>query len=645
MPEYERTLDTDRLTGASPKTSSYLPLNQDVGPNPVGTNYAALRSAQARGSPYGLLPSPNPVASSRCAPPPPSNMPWPNLDRHASHDLPPALNGSRFGSGEGTLSDLYDEAGTGLPHALNLDLTRQLDAASSLAPPSAPWGAPAPSQQAPYPSSLGLSNPADEYSYDMDERARLLRQPSWTSTPSAQSFVGRNRSHTVYTGDRPILSSAAGVGALRPNATDLLAARLAQMGIAPPQQPDVRRSMARRQTTANAAPQGLDALRQQHEYLTNLLGRSGASVTPGSTTQQYNNLRPSGVVGWANELDLGMTPPAPLEVALAERLAALQGNTDPVALLAEMRLAHQAEEQSLLSNATRPLAHPTPTPTTPATATQAQAQEHQQGQRKTGLYKTELCRKWTERGSCRYGSKCQFAHGKEELRPVERHHLYRTQLCRTFYHTGQCPYGSRCCFIHATTPTLQMSGTPVQAQASLASLSTATQSSPHISGKCTPDVPSPSAVGAQVEADMADGITRTHSGSQRAAPRPTTNRRTSSKSTSGKSAPSGPAAQASANVAVLRLHEALHLARAHPGSASIPIAPSSVSQAMTDSSSEPNKRRPRARSTQSSQGSQGSQGSRPKLQAFPSDSTAEVSSGSTSASTASSTAPASPTDK
>lgn len=41
--------------------------------------------------------------------------------------------------------------------------------------------------------------------------------------------------------------------------------------------------------------------------------------------------------------------------------------------------------------------------------------------RKLGLYKTELCRSWEEKGTCRYGTKCQFAHGEEELRLVARH--------------------------------------------------------------------------------------------------------------------------------------------------------------------------------------------------------------------------------
>ena len=32
------------------------------------------------------------------------------------------------------------------------------------------------------------------------------------------------------------------------------------------------------------------------------------------------------------------------------------------------------------------------------------------------LYKTEMCHSFEERGSCRYGSKCQFAHSVSELR-------------------------------------------------------------------------------------------------------------------------------------------------------------------------------------------------------------------------------------
>ena len=48
--------------------------------------------------------------------------------------------------------------------------------------------------------------------------------------------------------------------------------------------------------------------------------------------------------------------------------------------------------------------------------------------RKLGLYKTELCRSWEEKGTCRYGGKCQFAHGEDELRKVSRHPKARSLL-------------------------------------------------------------------------------------------------------------------------------------------------------------------------------------------------------------------------
>ncbi|KAF7339757.1 hypothetical protein MSAN_02191200 [Mycena sanguinolenta] len=82
--------------------------------------------------------------------------------------------------------------------------------------------------------------------------------------------------------------------------------------------------------------------------------------------------------------------------------------------------------------------------------------------RKLGLYKTELCRSWEEKGTCRYAGKCQFAHGEEELRNVSRHPkvslisdshpIYKTEICRTFWVSGSCPYGKRCCFIHTELP-------------------------------------------------------------------------------------------------------------------------------------------------------------------------------------------------
>ncbi|KAK6916087.1 Zinc finger, CCCH-type [Dillenia turbinata] len=35
-----------------------------------------------------------------------------------------------------------------------------------------------------------------------------------------------------------------------------------------------------------------------------------------------------------------------------------------------------------------------------------------------GGYRSELCRSWEDFGTCRNSAKCQFAHGKEELRPT-----------------------------------------------------------------------------------------------------------------------------------------------------------------------------------------------------------------------------------
>ncbi|XP_035262710.1 mRNA decay activator protein ZFP36L2-A-like [Anguilla anguilla] len=63
-------------------------------------------------------------------------------------------------------------------------------------------------------------------------------------------------------------------------------------------------------------------------------------------------------------------------------------------------------------------------------------------------YKTELCRPFEENGTCKYGEKCQFAHGYHELRNLSRHPKYKTERCRTFHTTGYCPYGPRCHFIH-----------------------------------------------------------------------------------------------------------------------------------------------------------------------------------------------------
>ena len=68
-------------------------------------------------------------------------------------------------------------------------------------------------------------------------------------------------------------------------------------------------------------------------------------------------------------------------------------------------------------------------------------------------YKTELCRPFQENGFCKYGDKCQFAHGEQDLRCLPRHPKYKTELCRTYHTRGFCPYGTRCHFIHSIDET------------------------------------------------------------------------------------------------------------------------------------------------------------------------------------------------
>ncbi|XP_017318750.2 mRNA decay activator protein ZFP36L2 [Ictalurus punctatus] len=97
-------------------------------------------------------------------------------------------------------------------------------------------------------------------------------------------------------------------------------------------------------------------------------------------------------------------------------------------------------------------------------------------------YKTELCRPFEENGACKYGEKCQFAHGYHELRSLSRHPKYKTEPCRTFHTIGFCPYGPRCHFIHnaeerrpapanantSVPPELKASRDPIQQQAAVA---------------------------------------------------------------------------------------------------------------------------------------------------------------------------------
>ncbi|GBL97446.1 Protein TIS11 [Araneus ventricosus] len=71
---------------------------------------------------------------------------------------------------------------------------------------------------------------------------------------------------------------------------------------------------------------------------------------------------------------------------------------------------------------------------------------------KSIFYKTELCRKFLE-GHCELGIKCQFAHGRNDMRSVARHPMYKTRVCVNFLKFGYCRYADRCIFIHSANPT------------------------------------------------------------------------------------------------------------------------------------------------------------------------------------------------
>lgn len=66
----------------------------------------------------------------------------------------------------------------------------------------------------------------------------------------------------------------------------------------------------------------------------------------------------------------------------------------------------------------------------------------------TQLYKTELCVSFIKMGVCPYGNKCQFAHGQNELKSVERPANWRSKPCANWARYGLCRYGKRCCFKH-----------------------------------------------------------------------------------------------------------------------------------------------------------------------------------------------------
>ncbi|XP_058191882.1 uncharacterized protein LOC131308862 isoform X2 [Rhododendron vialii] len=76
----------------------------------------------------------------------------------------------------------------------------------------------------------------------------------------------------------------------------------------------------------------------------------------------------------------------------------------------------------------------------------------------SSAYKREICRSWEDSSFCRHGSKCQFAHGKEEVRPSRFPSKTKSEICKSYSGSGSCSYGAKCRFSHhkvitASSPT------------------------------------------------------------------------------------------------------------------------------------------------------------------------------------------------
>jgi len=86
-------------------------------------------------------------------------------------------------------------------------------------------------------------------------------------------------------------------------------------------------------------------------------------------------------------------------------------------------------------------------------------------------FKTEMCKNW-QIGECKFGSKCSFAHGVEEL--SEKRHVptnYKTKVCKQFHEELYCSYGARCQFIHLETSETSEDGQLGESLYSVTSLS------------------------------------------------------------------------------------------------------------------------------------------------------------------------------
>ena len=78
------------------------------------------------------------------------------------------------------------------------------------------------------------------------------------------------------------------------------------------------------------------------------------------------------------------------------------------------------------------------------------------------LWKTQLCKNFTEVGTCIMGTECHFAHGNHELRSKEEelplemkykmmkipYNNFKTRVCKYYKNNEACLFGKNCTFAH-----------------------------------------------------------------------------------------------------------------------------------------------------------------------------------------------------
>jgi len=56
-----------------------------------------------------------------------------------------------------------------------------------------------------------------------------------------------------------------------------------------------------------------------------------------------------------------------------------------------------------------------------------------------------MCKNWDTTGTCKFGDRCSFAHGGNELKgKMHLHSNYKTKPCKKYFLKGYCSYGHRC---------------------------------------------------------------------------------------------------------------------------------------------------------------------------------------------------------